>query len=600
MSNEIKNINVNLDKDTINELKTTKYKCNFHHFLPHNDIVCAIDLDKNYLVYGTLMGEVYLCQIDDFSLFKQNDINDSNITYAKELIDNGKKNEEKNCQKNGNFGVGDEPTCKIRNKKNKKNGKDIKIFLNKEPDSDDLQQTEDINSNNLKDKIKSSKTFLDKIMNNYYNKFRIKKLYKNKIENISCVSLSDDILNFSIGDYQLFHCEKISSFIGKDITKTHNFKKITNYTSDKAHNEFCETAQCFMANNHYLILYLYYYDFNWPLKFNEVRYKNIDMSNFCEIRGNIYMSNFNVPFDFDGDKFLYLEYYSKTLRGINIFSTLKEQKLFQYFIKNDFEHISFMKLLPDDSIFLCRKIYLCEIYNIKYNNNIDKTNKLEENEIHNDINNNKEDFILLKSWIHHPNNEIISSNVCIIKNKNKYNNKENKEENDELNLIQTKIIKEKEKKIKNRNVIKSLILIEKNNSNDSYSESKNKIFQYKSSNYSNNIIEDAMYKDKEKSEILKIKLKSNKNINDYIEEKIKYYIITLDIEGNFNMYCYNSEKNEEIKMTLFNLYNIQNIEKKYKDTKFFSLGFPYYITMNENYYIITTDNGIFVINSEKI
>ena len=109
-----------------------------------------------------------------------------------------------------------------------------------------------------------------------------------------------------------------------------------------------------------------------------------------------------------------------------------------------------------------------------------------------------------------------------------------------------------------------------------------------------------MYKDKEKSEILKIKLKSNKNINDYIEEKIKYYIITLDIEGNFNMYCYNSEKNEEIKMTLFNLYNIQNIEKKYKDTKFFSLGFPYYITMNENYYIITTDNGIFVINSEEI
>ena len=53
-------------------------------------------------------------------------------------------------------------------------------------------------------------------------------------------------------------------------------------------------------------------------------------------------------------------------------------------------------------------------------------------------------------------------------------------------------------------------------------------------------------------------------------------------------------------MTLFNLYNIQNIEKKYKDTKFFSLGFPYYITMNENYYIITTDNGIFVINSEEI
>ena len=51
--------------------------------------------------------------------------------------------------------------------------------------------------------------------------------------------------------------------------------------------------------------------------------------------------------------------------------------------------------------------------------------------------------------------------------------------------------------------------------------------------------------------------------------------------------------------TLFNLYDIQNIETKYKKVKFFSLGYPYYITMNNNYYVITTDNGIFVINSEN-
>jgi hypothetical protein len=72
----------------------------------------------------------------------------------------------------------------------------------------------------------------------------------------------------------------------------------------------------------------------------------------------------------------------------------------------------------------------------------------------------------------------------------------------------------------------------------------------------------------------------------------------LDIEGNFNLYNYNSDRNEETKITLFNLYEIQNIEKKYKEVKFFSLGFPYYITMNDYYYVITTDNGIFVINNE--
>ena len=350
MNNELNNINGNIDKNTINELNTIKYKCIFHCPLSNNDIASTIDLDNNYLVYGTLMGEVALCLIDDFS-FK----NDSNVTL---LIDDEKK-EEKNKVKIKEENIN-------KNKKNKKIGKDIKIYLNKEPDSEDLQQTDGINSNNLNDKFKLSKIYLNKIVNNYFNKNRIKKLYKNKIEHISCVSLLNDVLNFSVGDFQLFHCEKISTFIDKDISKSYNFKKFNNYTSDKAHNEFCETAQCFIANNHYLILCLYYFDFNWPLKFNYVKYKNKDLNNFGEIKGSISMSNFNVPFDFDGDKCLYLEYYSKNMRCINIYSTLNEQKLFQYFIKNDFDHISFMKLLPGESIFLCRKSYLCEIYKIKY------------------------------------------------------------------------------------------------------------------------------------------------------------------------------------------------------------------------------------------
>ena len=582
MNNELNNINGNIDKNTINDLNALKYKCIFHCLLSNNDIASTIDLDQNYLVYGTLMGEVALCLIEDYSLK-----NDSNIT----LIDNDKKEKNKI-----NIKIEEENI-----NKNKKNGKNIKIYLNKEPDSEDLQQTEEINSKNVNDKFKLSKIYLNKIVNNYFNKNRIKILYRNKIENISCISLLNDVLNFSVGDYQLLHCEKISTSIGKDIDKTYNFKIINNYISDKTHNEFCETAQCFIANNHYLILCFYYYDFNWPLKFNQVHYKNKDLTNFEDIKGSIYMSNFNVPFDFDGDKFLYLEYYSKNMRCINIYSTLNDQKLFQYFIKNDFDHISFMKLLPDDSIFLCRKMYLCEIYKIKYNNSSNNTsNKFDDNESNIEINNNKTNFILLKSWSHQSNNEIISCNVYIIKNKIK---KKKEEEKNEFNLIQTKIKRDYEKKYKNRNIIRSLKLIEKNNSYDSYSESKNKIFHFKSNNNNSNFnnIQDYANNEKEKEvDILNINFNSNKiNDSDIIEEKITYYIITLDIEGNFNIYNYNPDTKEEIKITLFNLYAIKNIEKKYKEVKFFSLGFPYYITMNDNYFVITTDNGIFVINPEK-
>ena len=87
MNNELNNINGNIDKNTINELNTIKYKCIFHCPLSNNDIASTIDLDNNYLVYGTLMGEVALCLIDDFS-FK----NDSNVTL---LIDDEKKRRKK-------------------------------------------------------------------------------------------------------------------------------------------------------------------------------------------------------------------------------------------------------------------------------------------------------------------------------------------------------------------------------------------------------------------------------------------------------------------------------------------------------------------------
>ena len=593
MNNEINNIDLNKDKKTINSQKNNlKYKCIFQCPLLYNDIVSAIDLDNNYLVYGTFMGEVALCLIDEFSFMQKNNTNDSNITNANMTLDVDKKEEKNNVKEiilkpknkyvNGNQNS-------FNSEKHKKKIKDIKIYLNKEPDLEEFQQTEDVRSDNANDKIQ----YTDKMMN-AHNLSKIKKLYKNQVENISCVSLLNDVLNFSVGDYQLIHCEKISSFIGNDLKNAYKFKQINNYLSEKNHSEFCETAQCFMTKNNFLIIYSYYSDFTWPLKFNQVKYENKNLSNFEVIKGNIYMSNFNVPFDFDGDNLLYLEHYSKTIRCINIYATLNEQKIFQFFLQNDFGHISFMKLLPDNCIFLCRKIYLCEIY--KFNININNKEIFHNSEIN--INENK-DFILLKSWAHIKDYEIISCNVYIIENKNI--EEENKNKND---LVHSKIIKEKENRnnilnVKNKNFIPSLKLIENENSNDSYSSaSKNKFIHFDKNNNDIsdcNNIEVLMKIEKVKNESIKVNINSN-NIK---EEKRKTYIITLDIEGNFNIYYYNKETNEETKNTLFNLYDIPNIEKKYKQLKFFSLGFPYYITMNDYYYVITTDNNIFVINHEK-
>ena len=63
----------------------------------------------------------------------------------------------------------------------------------------------------------------------------------------------------------------------------------------------------------------------------------------------------------------------------------------------------------------------------------------------------------------------------------------------------------------------------------------------------------------------------------------------MDINGNFNLY-----KNK-VNNILFNLYDIEGIEQKYKDQEFFFLGFPYLISMNSRYICISADQGIFVI-----
>ena len=71
------------------------------------------------------------------------------------------------------------------------------------------------------------------------------------------------------------------------------------------------------------------------------------------------------------------------------------------------------------------------------------------------------------------------------------------------------------------------------------------------------------------------------------------YIVTLDKNGSVNIF------NNKKQRTLFNIYKIKNIEDKYKKLEFFSVGFPYYIVINDLYFCITTDHGLFVITKNN-
>lgn len=98
---------------------------------------------------------------------------------------------------------------------------------------------------------------------------------------------------------------------------------------------------------------------------------------------------------------------------------------------------------------------------------------------------------------------------------------------------------------------------------------------------------------------MQINIESNKNNeNTLIKQNPKIlttfdssntFIITLDVNGNVNIYENNNET------TLFNLYKLSTISKEHKDKQFFSMGFAYYIKTDLHYFCISTDHGCFII-----
>ena len=621
--------NLNIEENNINiKYKSSEYKCVFYCPLNKNDYVNSIDIFNNYIAFGTIMGDVIFCRLEEENNIIDNKLNinnantnitnninnkknrnlndlnktDSNISENKDIIlkeDNTKEiilniNNQNRVHTKNLFKINNEEKTRSENN----NPPCIKIALNGNGVEDIL--TDNNNSINVLNKKEPQK----KIINNLIN-FDIPKsikLVQGATENICCISLFNDILNFSVGDFELVHCEKITSFYGNDISMTHNFRKIEIYESDQTHSDFCENCSCLMSTNNFLIIYSYYSDFNWPLRINTIKYQNRNLKTNEFINGYIEMSNYNIPFDFDGDNFLYIDFIDESKRSINILQTLTNKIKFKYLLDKKFGHISHMKFLPENCIFLCRNLCVCEIYKYKFK------------EV--DINdNNDNNFILLNMWVHNYNKEIISSNVYIPGNKISYEYR-NKNNYDKKEIYKNSQIKKDNKKLNNQNYfLHNLVHENENNSSIDSSNSKNKILGYENEynyEYNNNILNlesegQSKKIDKEEKVEEKIQrkiyqkdsLKVNCNDSDYniTQNKDSYYIITLDIEGNFNLY-YNSGNNKGVKCTLFNLYKIQNISQQ-KNLNFFSTGFPYYITMNEYYYVITSDIGVLVINKNK-
>ena len=355
--------------------------------------------------------------------------------------------------------------------------------------------------------------------------------------------------------------------------------------------------------------------------------------------GRLPMTNYIVPFCFDGQNFAWVEFTGPNKRNICIAYVLKD------FLKNnnsnivspykkdidtDFGHISHLKIIDKSTIFLVHSLNICEIWKIKDNNfsllesykhigdevyavdiyyndeylrNMEKEKEssnlnfiLDDNNLNlkinkiNVINDNKSNI----------NGENINNNINSHKNSNSnLNGKINdetisKNENENENVLSNNEDKPIEKS-KTEFISQKLKQNTKHNNNNDKNdgENKNKLII---ENFANNESDSSEYKQSiennfENNENKKKEKSEKKEIKDdnIIDIDLSFSIITLDIDGNVNLYQSGKEN------TLFNLYNFNDISQKMKNELFFSMGYEYYIKSNLNYFCISTDHGCFII-----
>ena len=607
------------------------YKNIFLFFLNKNDCVNSMDIFDDILIYGTIMGNVYLCRVDENNLKIKNnnmipDINNTNpINYN---INNIKSLNDK--QKNNNKDLPKIPPIKLNKFENNNYNKNIISANNNNINTygNINNQKEDNDKKNKEEYFSPKNNDLISIKNeNDDTKVypQITELISNASENISCIAFDtkDNIL-ISVGDLEIIKLERISTFNINDINSKYDYTRIRNYTSEEDHIINCENTTCFLTHSNFLLINTVFEENNNPIIMQQIPYQNKILNNLDIVQGNIEMFSFSVPFDFNGDKFLFLDYQTKETRRICIYYTLTQRKPFIQIINKEFGHISHMKLLDDDKLFLVRNYTQCEIYKIG------------------------EKLTLVEEW-RHEGEEVIAVEIYIGGTKVTYginNLKINEDVNNggDKNMSTRRVLKNDEKEIKivfndkDHNHKKNLLALDINKSNNSsfrelqYNNKWNYKKMYKEeNNFNDNLSKNNNKNKNEHIEIynmnkLKTKTKNKEYIanyklnNDELDDKIigydnylklktnaitnnkniidinnedNIYFATLDLNGNLNLYS--NKKNS----VLFNLYQISNIEQKYKDEEFFSVGFPYFIVMNSLYIAISTDHGIFVITKCK-
>ena len=419
-------------------------------------------------------------------------------------------------------------------------------------------------------------------------------------ENISNISYNsdDEIINISIGDEKIFRYKKDK----RNPEKLYLFQKESNYANEMEHQNFCRNAYTSLSSH-----FLFRIQLSPPEEKclniieieNEYDIINIINSDVIYI-GRLPMTNYIVPFGFDGEHFAWVEFIGPGERNIciaNVFNNWnninnKENNLVETYKKNidtKFGHISHLKILNESKIFLVHSLNICEIRQLNKEFTLLESFKHIGDEVY------AVDIYYPNEYLKMKNSDKISSDILVYSNnimkipkhdknfkktfnQNNTNKKEENskiEENHYLTKSKTVVITKKRKQLINKD-------------NSFYKNKNSELIKEKNMDNSNNSELSKSFKNK----VINIEEYSNDEKDKDSKIDLSFSIITLDIDGNVNLYQYGEES------TLFNLYNFKDIPQKMKNDKFFSMGYEYYIKSNLEYFCISTDQGCFVVKKD--
>ena len=204
------------------------------------------------------------------------------------------------------------------------------------------------------------------LYNFHLHKIIILSEYSNEqIEHISFIS--NYTFQYCLGDEKIVIYD-FTPNNKNNFEMTPSIKEIENYSDEYEHLKYCDLKVNFLHKNLLLQVELSNED-KKPLILTYVSsnflIKNLNSKQIIN-NGIINLCTYIIPFDFNGKGFIYVEILNQLERNI-VYFDFEKSNYFKLLVKKNFGHISDIKFLKENKIFLIRDLNFCEVRKINDN-----------------------------------------------------------------------------------------------------------------------------------------------------------------------------------------------------------------------------------------